>query len=95
MAAPPELFEQLLVAGRAFQEKHPQPFIVLGPANEWGEGSYIEPCTEFGFAMYEKVRKVFGKGDPASWPINYGPTDVGLGPYDLLEPPTMVPHMDL
>ena len=86
----PDLFEQVLIEGREFQEKHPQPFIVLGPTNEWA-GSYIEPCTDFGFAMYEKVRKVFGKGNPATWPVNYGPADVGLGPYDFPEPPMTPP----
>ena len=26
--------------------------------------------------------EVFAKGDPASWPVNVAPVDVGLGPYD-------------
>lgn len=79
----PELFGQLLRAALKFQQAHPKPFVVMGPANEWGEGSYIEPNLEFGFKMYEKVREVFGKGDPAAWPRNFGPADVGLGHYDI------------
>lgn len=79
----PELWEKLLRAALKCQQAHPKAFVVMGPANEWGEGSYIEPNLEFGFKMYETVRKVFGKGDPAKWPQNYGPADVGLGPYDI------------
>jgi len=78
----PELFEDLLRKAKAYAVERRPPFILLGPANEWGEGSYIEPCVEFGFGMYEAVRRVFAKGDPASWPLNVDPSDVGLGPYD-------------
>jgi hypothetical protein len=67
---------------RTFCEATGRKIIILGPVNEWGEGSYIEPCTEYGFAMLEAVRSVFGKGDPSSWPVNIAPCDVGRGPYD-------------
>jgi len=30
---------------------------------------------------------VFGKGDPASWPVNVAPADVGRGPYDFPSAP--------
>jgi hypothetical protein len=76
------LFEQLLREAKAFCEAHGKSVVILGPVNEWGEGSYIEPCTEYGFAMLEAVRAVFAMGDPASWPVNVAPTDVGRGPYD-------------
>ncbi|HNR33412.1 MAG TPA: glycoside hydrolase family 99-like domain-containing protein, partial [Candidatus Hydrogenedentes bacterium] len=76
-------FDSLLRAGKAFAKEHGKPFVVLGPINEWGEGSYIEPCTEFGFSMYEAIRNAFATGDPTAWPVNIGPSDVGLGPYDL------------
>ncbi len=79
----PELFEKLLTAARDYAISAKKPFIVLGPANEWGEGSYIEPATEYGFEMYEKIRAVFGKGDPSGWPENLSPADLGLGPYDF------------
>lgn len=79
----PDDFEALLKESRTFAEKHDLPFVVLGPLNEWGEGSYIEPNTEYGFAMYEAVRRVFATGDPESWPENFGPRDVGRGPYDF------------
>ena len=79
----PDLFERLLLEAKRFCEGRDKPIVVLAPANEWGEGSYVEPCTEFGFEMYERIRKVFGKGDPAKWPVNIAPRDVGLGPYDF------------
>jgi len=75
------LFEEWLRQGRDFCREYKLPILVLGPANEWGEGSYLEPCTEFGFGMYEAVRRVFGQGSPGAWPENLSPEDVGLGPY--------------
>jgi hypothetical protein len=82
----PVLFEGLLRQAKAFCEEHDKPVLILGPLNEWGEGSYIEPCTEFGFEMLEAIRRVFAKGKPTSWPVNISPSDVGLGPYDFPEP---------
>lgn len=77
------LFARLLDDARRFCEERRKPFVVLGPLNEWGEGSYIEPATEYGFTMYEAIRSVFATGNPASWPANLAPADVGLGPYDF------------
>jgi hypothetical protein len=81
----PVLFGSLLQRAKAFCEEHNKPVLILGPLNEWGEGSYIEPCTEFGFEMLEAIRRVFAKGKPTSWPVNISPSDVGLGPYDFPE----------
>lgn len=58
---------------------------VLAPVNEWGEGSYAEPCREFGFGMYEAVRDNLCEKPASGWPLNYGPKDVGLGPYEYTE----------
>ncbi len=77
------LFEEFLRAGRSYCEAHKLPFVILGPANEWGEGSYVEPANEYGFDMYEAIRRVFGTGEPSGWPVNYSPHDLGLGPYDF------------
>lgn len=79
----PVLFERLLGSARDFAKEQGQRTIILGPVNEWGEGSYIEPCLEYGFAMMESVRRVFGQGNPMQWAINAAPVDVGLGPYDF------------
>ncbi|MCP4642936.1 MAG: hypothetical protein GY851_20995 [bacterium] len=81
-----ELFKGMLRDARSFCEEHDQDIVVLGPLNEWGEGSYIEPNTEFGFGMYQAVRDVFGKG--GAYPVNLAPRDVGLGPYDFPVPPS-------
>jgi len=57
--------------------------VVLAPTNEWGEGSYVEPNAEYGFGMFEAVRNAFCKEPVEGWSPNYGPEDVGLGPYDF------------
>jgi len=82
-----KLFEELLRQAKSFCEQHKQPTLILGPMNEWGEGSYIEPCTEFGFEMLETIRTVFAEENPKTWPINISPSDVGLGPYDFPQRP--------
>ena len=83
-----EDFEALLREAKTFSEAHEKRPIILGPANEWGEGSYVEPNLEFGFSMYEAVRRVFAEGNPAAWPENLSPADCGLGPYDFLPEPS-------
>ena len=78
----PQLFGKLLAKAQNFIVAHDESIIILGPVNEWGEGSYIEPCAEYGFRMLEAVRKAFGRGNPAGWPPNMGPPDIGRGPFD-------------
>ena len=78
-----QLFEELLRQARSFCEEHDKPMLILGPMNEWGESSYIESCTEFGFEMLEVIRRVFVRGASTDWPVNISPQDVGLGPYDF------------
>jgi len=81
----PELFEELLHAADDFARDNEKSIVVLGPLNEWGEGSYIEPNLEFGFRMYEAVRNMIGRGNPRKWPVNTAPSDIGLGPYGFLK----------
>jgi Glycosyltransferase WbsX len=76
----PELFERICRDAKDFVDARGRKIIALGPCNEWGEGSYIEPCAEFGFDMYDVIRKVFCR--PGDWPPDVAPIDVGLGPYD-------------
>lgn len=78
-----EGFRKLLQSARDYCERHNENTIILGPLNEWGEGSYVEPNLEFGFGMYEAIREVFGQGTPGDWPQNFGPRDAGLGPYEF------------
>ncbi|MCX5772472.1 MAG: glycoside hydrolase family 99-like domain-containing protein, partial [Candidatus Hydrogenedentes bacterium] len=79
-----QLFYQLLQGAWQFAVDHDKKVVILGPLNEWGEGSYIEPCVEFGFKMYEAVREVFALG--AERPVNIAPSDVHRGPYDYPDP---------
>ena len=50
--------------------------IVIGPMNEWQEGSYVEPNAEYGFALYDQVRDVFCAKPAAGWPKNLTPQDI-------------------
>ncbi|HOX38601.1 MAG TPA: glycoside hydrolase family 99-like domain-containing protein [Candidatus Brocadiia bacterium] len=77
----PELFKDLCLKSRAYLDKHDKKIVILGPTNEWGEGSYIEPCAEYGFKMFDAVREAFCEPGPP--PQNLIPSDVGRGPYDL------------
>jgi hypothetical protein len=83
----PALFKQICEDAKAFADRTGlKKRILLSPINEWGEGSYIEPNREYGFAMYEAVRDTFAQKPLRGWPKNYGPSDVGLGPYDYPKP---------
>ena len=81
----PEAFEEHLRLAKRFVDETGQPRVVLIEAwNEFGEGSYCEPHREFGFSHLDAVRRVFCPSAGAH--DDYGPADVGLGPYDC-EPP--------
>lgn len=77
----PELFGQLCRQAADYARQHGKPIIAVGPWNEWGEGSYIEPYAEHGFADLDQLRTAFCP--PGQWPPNLVPADVGCGPYDL------------
>jgi hypothetical protein len=80
-----ELFERICKDTRRFADETGLKRLALGPLNEWGEGSYIEPCKEYGFRMYDAIRDTFCRQPAGGWPANVTPQDVGLGPYDLPE----------
>ena len=77
----PELFGKLCREARQYADATGKRIIALGPMNEWGEGSYIEPYAEYGFQDLDQLREAFC--EPGDWPPNLVPADVGLGPYDL------------
>ncbi|NQT11315.1 MAG: glycoside hydrolase family 99-like domain-containing protein, partial [Planctomycetes bacterium] len=77
----PELFGELSRKLRAYAEQKGKKIVALGPINEWGEGSYIEPYAEYGFQDLDQLRAAFCA--PGEYPPNLIPSDVGLGPYDL------------
>ncbi len=76
----PDHFEKICRDARDFVDERGQSIVALGPWNEWGEGSYIEPCVEFGFDMLDAVRRAFCKTEEH---LDITPADVGLGPYDF------------
>lgn len=77
----PERFGRLCQAARDYAEQKGKKIVCIGPWNEWGEGSYIEPYAEYGFRDLDALRKAFCP--PGNYPPNVIPADVGLGPYDL------------
>ena len=77
----PKHFGRLCQEAREYADKTGKKIISIGPWNEWGEGSYIEPCAEWGFDMLEELRNAFC--GPGHYPANIAPVHVGLGPYDL------------
>jgi hypothetical protein len=88
----PELFKRHLRDANALLEargaKPEIPRAILVEAwNEWGEGSYLEPHSEFGFGYLDAIRQVFTDAPDAHEDLT--PADVGLGPYDVppAEPP--------
>ena len=81
----PEKFAEICRQFKQFSKESGIKRAVLAPVNEWGEGSYAEPCREFGFGMYEAVRENLCEKPESGWPLNYGPKDVGLGPYEYTE----------
>lgn len=77
----PEQLGKLCRLARDYADKHDKKIIAIGPWNEWGEGSYIEPYTQYGFGDLDQLRNAFC--EPGNYPPNLTPADVGLGPYDL------------
>ena len=51
--------------------------VLVGPMNEWQEGSYIEPNDEYGFSMYDALRDVFCEKPAEGWPENLTPQAIG------------------
>lgn len=80
----PELFGELCRKARDYADRTDKKIIAIGPWNEWGEGSYIEPYAEYGFADLDALREAFCPTN--DWPRNIVPADVGRGPYDLPPP---------
>ncbi len=87
----PELFRQHLLDARVVldnqkPEARGRKAILIEAWNEWGEGSYIEPHSEFGFGYLDAIREVFTQA-PAEHD-DLTPADAGLGPYDVPLPET-------
>jgi len=81
-----ELFRRICRDARRFADETGERRFLLAPLNEWGEGSYAEPCAEFGFGFYEAVREAFFEKPAEGWPLNCTPRDIGR-PCDAYEVP--------
>jgi hypothetical protein len=60
----PAAFESCLRRAKAYADARPQqvPLITVNSWNEWTEGSYLLPDTEWGYGFLEAVRRVFVEG---------------------------------
>ena len=85
MGRTPERFERLTTLAREFTLREKLPFMVIGPINEWGEGSYIEPNAEYGMTMFQALRRGV-TGESGSIPDELYPADLGRGPFDFPMP---------
>jgi len=76
-----EHFKDGLTYLKDWMDKNNRHIALLEAWNEWGEGSYIEPNSEFGFGDLEVIRDVFGKTKDK--PQNVAPSDIGLDNYSI------------
>jgi len=82
---PPTEFETLLRQAKGFVETLPKDqlsgrMLLLDNWNEWGEGHYLLPYTEYGFGYLDAIRKVFT--DAPAKHTDLIPEDIGMGPYE-------------
>ena len=80
-------FKRICADARKFADETGVTRLLIGPLDEWGEGSIGYPNRELGFGMLEAVRDTFGEKPAEGWPLNYAPEDVGLGPYPRADDP--------
>lgn len=66
----------MLLMAKDFGERNNlRKMVIIEAWNEWGEGSYIEPSREWGFAYLDAIRNVFvGEGEHE----DIVPQDIGL-----------------
>jgi len=59
----PAKFKKFLYKAKEYADAHPDqtPLITINAWNEWSEGSYLEPDTEFKYGFLEAVKEVFSK----------------------------------
>ena len=83
----PTDFKRICEDAKKFSAETGITRFLIGPLDEWGEGSIGYPNREHGFGMLEAVRDTFGEKPADGWPVNCAPEDVGLGPYPRPDDP--------
>ena len=71
-------FRRVCESAREFSDLSGVRTFLMGPLDEWGEGSIGYPNREHGFGILEAVRETFGRKPDNGWPVNYAPEDIGL-----------------
>jgi len=71
-------FRRICEAAKQFSDETGERYLLMGPLDEWGEGSIGYPNRQLGFGMLEAVRDTFGEKPSGGWPVNFSPEDVGL-----------------
>ena len=71
-------FRRICEDARRFSDETGERYLLMGPLDEWGEGSIGYPNRQHGFGMLEAVRDTFGEKPAEGWPVNIAPEDVGL-----------------
>ena len=56
MGTSPELFEKTLRVLKEKVKDHPVDFVYVNAWNEWGEGAFVEPDEERGYAYPDERR---------------------------------------
>jgi hypothetical protein len=58
----PDAYRDLLRKSKEFIERRGlRKFVTIEAWNEWLEGSYVEPSTQWGQAYLDAIRDVFGR----------------------------------
>ena len=82
----PEKFAAICRSARECCDRMDNRSVIIHPLNEWQEGSYIEPCDEYGFKMYEAIRDAFCEKPAEGWPKNLTPEVAGCELHEFPEP---------
>ncbi len=77
----PDLFEKMCRASLKHIDKR-NNLAIIEAWNEWGEGGFIEPDQEFGFAFLDRVRKVYT--DAPETHADLVPTAAKAGRFSML-----------
>jgi len=69
-------FRRICETAKVFSDESGIRTFLMGPLDEWGEGSIGYPNRELGFGILEAVRDTFGHKPVEGWPVNYAPEDI-------------------